>query len=453
MNLTENKIDELNAQLNIEIEKKDYEERVDKVLKDYKRKAVIDGFRPGKVPFGLIKKRYGLSVLIDEINKLISESLHDYLQKTDNKILGEPLPSNAQKDINWGEQENYEFVYDVAFAPSFEVKLTKRDKLPYYIVKVEEKDIENQINAYKNRFGKYEAKDTVEKDDMIKGDMAQLNQNGEIAENSLKTDEVSMLVNLIKDEEQKNLFIGKKVGDTITFNPQKAFNNNYELAAMMRVQSSDLTEEQKNADYKITITSINKWVDAEENQELYDNVFGKDTVKTAEEFKEKIIEDIKKAFKPQSDYKFAIDAKDKYVDKIKFDLPLDFLKRWLRATNDKEKLPDEKLDADMPSFEKDLRWQLIKEQIATDKEIKVEQNDMLDAAKDYLKAQFQQYYGAIQIPDEQLNEYAKEVLAKPEEQRHLFERKLEEKVLQAIKENIKLEEKEVSIEEFNKLFA
>jgi len=452
MNLTKNEIDALNAQLNIEIEKKDYEERVDKVLKDYKRKAVIDGFRPGKVPFGLIKKRYGLSVLVDEINKLISESLGDYLKNTEDKILGEPLPSKEQKAINWGEQDNYEFVYDVAFAPEFEVKLTKRDKLPFYVIKVEDKDIENQINAYKSRFGKYVDAEKIEGEEMIKGDMAQLDENGEILENGLKTDDVSMLVNLIKDEDQKKLFIGKKAGDTITFNPKKAFDNDYELAAMMRVQSGDLTDEQKEADYKITINSVNKWQEAEENQELYDNVFGKDTVKSAEEFKEKIIEDIKNAFKPQSDYKFAIDAKDKYTDKIKFDLPLEFLKRWLRETNDKEKLSDEKLEAEMPVFEKDLRWQLIKEQIASDNNIKVEQDDLLAAAKDYVNAQFQQYYGSVQIPDEQLTEYAKEILKKPEEYRHLFERKLEEKVLDVIKNSIKVEEKEVSIEDFNKLF-
>ncbi len=453
MNLTKKEIDDLNAQLNIKIEKKDYEENVDKVLKDYKKKAVIDGFRPGKVPFGLIKKRYGLSVLVDEINKLVSKSLSDYLTKTEDKVLGEPLPSENQNDIKWGEQDDYEFFYDIAVAPDFEIKLTKKEKLPYYVVKVEEKDIENQINAYKSRFGKYVDAEEITGEEMIKGDMAQLDDNGEILENGLKVDDVSMLVNLIKDEEQKKLFIGKKAGDTIVFNPKKAFDNDYELAAMLRVQSGDLTDEQKNADYKITINSVNKWVEAEENQELYDNVFGKDAVKTPEEFKEKIIEDIKSAFKPQSEYKFAIDAKEKYVNKVKFDLPLEFLKRWLRATNDKEKLSDEKLEAEMPIFEKDLRWQLIKEKIATDNEIKVEEQDMLDAAKAHVLAQFQQYYGAaINIPDEQVTEYAKEVLKNENEMRHLFERKLEEKVLNTIKEKIKIEEKEINIEEFNKLF-
>ena len=451
MKVTKNETDALNSTLIISIEKADYSDKVDTLLKDYRRKAVIPGFRKGNVPMGLIKKQYGTSVLVEEINKLVSESLSKFFTDTENKILGEPLPNEKeQKPIVWGEQDEYEFVYDVAFAPDFEVKMTKRDKFNFYTVKVGEEDIKNQIDAYKRRFGHYEDVDLTTDIDMVKGEVVELDGK-KVKEGGLSAIDASILISMVKDDKQKKLFIDKKVGDKITFNPKKAFDNNtYEFGGMLKVDQKVVEGNESN--FKFTIKAINRWVDGEENQGFYDNVFGKGSVKNAEEFKEKIIEDIKSAYVAQSEYKFGIDAKKKLIEKTKFDIPSEFLKRWLRVTNDQEKLSDEQIEKDFPNFEEDLRWQLIKEQIALDNKIEVKEEDILDAAKSFTLAQFQQYYGGITIPDEQLESYAKEMMEKQDERRRFFETKLEEKVLSVVKEATKLEDKAIKASEFSKLF-
>jgi len=453
MNVTKNEIDALNYSITIAVEKSDYDEKVSKVLKDYKNKASIDGFRPGKVPFGLIKKKYLTPVLVEEMNKLISESISKYLQETDDKILGEPLPYNEeQKPINWGEQDTYEFVYRIAVAPSIEVKLSKKDKFTNYELKVEDKDIEAQLKNYQQTSGKYLESEKVVDSNMITGDIAQSDDKGNVIEDGISADATSMLMTSFKDEEQKKLFLGKKVNDTITFNPKKSFDNEYEIAGLLKAKKEELKPEDIDCNYNFTISAIKEWVTAENDQELWDKIFGKDTVKSEKEFKTKIAEAIKESFIPQSNYKFGLDAKEKLIEKINFDLPETFLKEWLRATNTQEKLTDEKLEADFPLFMKDLRWQLIKEQVASNNDIKINDDDLLDAAKAQINAQFQQYYGAMQIPEEQLEQYAKEIVEKPEERRNLYETKLEEKSLEAIKSAVKLDTKEVTAEEFNELF-
>lgn len=446
MNITKNEIDALNFSITITIEKLDYEEKVNKVLKDYKNKASIDGFRPGKVPLGLIKKKYYTPVLVEEMNKLISESISNYLKETDDKILGEPLPYNdEQKPINWGEQDNYEFVYKIAVAPSIEVKLTKKDKFTNYQLKVEDKNIEDQIENYKQSYGQYVESTEIVESNMITGNIAQV-------EGDIKANDTSMLITSFKDDEQKKLFLGKKVNDTITFNPKVSFQNEYEIAGLLKLKKEELKPEDIDCNYTFTVLGIKDWIKSENNQELWDKAFGKDTVKSEEEFKTKIAETIKESFIPQGNYKFGLDAKEKLVKKIKFDLPETSLKEWLRATNTQEKLSDEKLESDFPLFMQDLRWQLIKEQISTDNDIKITDEDLLDAAKAQINAQFQQYYGAMQIPEEQLTKYAQEIVEKPEERRNLYEAKIEEKALEAIRSAVKLEDKEITAEEFNALF-
>ena len=451
MKVTKNDIDALNSTLIISIEKKDYSDKVSTVLKNHRRQAVIPGFRKGNVPMGLIKKQYGTSVLVEEINKLVSESLSKFFTDTENKVLGEPLPNEKeQKQILWGEQDDYEFVYDVAFAPTFEAKLTKRDKLNFYTVKVEKDDIKNQIDAYKRRFGHYEDIELTSDIDLVKGEVVELDGK-KVKEGGLSALDASILISMVKDEKQKELFVDKKIGDKIIFNPLKAFDNNtHEFGGMLKVDQKVVVGNESN--FRFTVKAINRWVDGEENQGFYDNVFGKDSVKNAEEFKEKIIEDIKSAYVAQSNHKFGIDAKKKLIEKISFDIPSEFLKRWLRVTNEKEKLSDEQIENDFPNFEEDLRWQLIKEQIALDNKIEVKEEDILDAAKSFTLAQFQQYYGGITIPDEQLESYAKEMMAKQDERRRFFESKLEEKTLDVVKEAVKLEEKEIKTSEFTKLF-
>lgn len=453
MNITKNEIDALNFSLAVKVEKADYDERVTKVLRDYKNKSNFDGFRPGKVPMGLVKKKYGVSILVDEMNKIISESLGKYLQDTEDKILGEPMPFNEeQKPINWGEQEDYEFMYRMAIAPEFEVKLTKRDKFNNYTLKVEKKDIDSQIDNYKKNFGEYIETDNIEESNMITGNMAQVDSKGEILDGGIVTDNTSLLISSFKDDKQKELFLGKKNKETITFNPKISFENTHEIASLLKVKHDEITEEQMDCEYKFTIDAIKDFKQAENNKELWEKVFGKDTVKTEKEFIGKIEDGIKQAFIPQSDYKFTIDAKEKLVEKTQFDLPETFLKEWVRVSNAKDKLSDEKLEEEFPMFLQDLRWQLIKDVIAKENDLKVSDEDLLDAAKAQINAQFQQYYGAMQIPEEHLLKYAQEIVEKPEERRNLAERKIEEKAVEVIKTKVKLDDKAVTTEEFNTLF-
>ena len=339
MNLTKNEIDALNYSITIAIEKSDYEEKVNKVLKDYRNKASIDGFRQGKVPFGLIKKKYYVPVLVEEMNKLISESISEYLKDNSDKILGEPLPHNdEQKPINWGEQETYEFVYKLAVAPEIEVKLTKKDKFTSYELKVEDKDIDAQLKNYQKSFGEYIVAKKVVESNMITGDIAQSDEKGNIIEGGISANDTSMLMTSFKNEEQKKLFLGKKANDTITFNPKTAFENEVEIAGLLKAKKDDLKPDDIDCKYNFKIQAIKDWAEAENNQELWDKVFGKDEVKSEEEFKTKIADAIKQSFVPQSNYKFGLDAKEKLVEKVKFDLPEAFLKEWLRATNTQEKL-------------------------------------------------------------------------------------------------------------------
>ncbi len=453
MNIIKTEIDQLNYSITVVVEKLDYSEKVTAALKTFQKKASIDGFRQGKVPFGLIQKKHGVSFLVEEMNKIISEAISNYLKETTDKVLGEPLPFNEeQKSINWGEQDTYEFIYKVGIAPKFDVKLSKHEKIANYKLKVEKTDIEKQLNNYKKSYGHYDEREIISEKDMLTGSIVQLNDNENILDGGVFAENTSLLMTSFKNDEQKQFFLGKKVGDKVIFNPKISFENEYEIAGLLTIKKDALTENILLSQFEFTIDSIKEWIEADNNQELWDKVYGKDIVKDEKEFTAKIEDSIRNSFLPQSNYKFGIDSKEHLLAKINIDLPEAFLKDWLRTINTQEKLTDETLDKEFSMFLKDLRWQLIKEQIATDNDIKINDDDLLDAAKMLINAQFQQYYGAMQIPEEYLIKYAQEIVEKPEERRNLIETKIEEKVLEIIKTSVKLSENEVTIDEFNGLF-
>lgn len=452
MNIEKEQIDDLNAVVHITIEKDDYEPRVDKVLKDYRKKANMPGFRPGKVPASLVKKMYGKAVLVDEINKLVSENLSQYISENKLDILGEPLPSEKQQTIDFDQDEQFKFSFDLALSPEVEVKLTKREKLPYYDIQVSDDMLDGQKKNVTSRFGTTEQREEANEKCMLKGDFVQLDQNGDELEDGIKAEDAVMSATIIKDEDEKKKIIGAKVGDEIVFEPKKAFPNDTEISYLLKVSKEQAAE--VDGQFKFTVKEINEYVDPELNQELFDKIFGPGKVTNEEEFTAQVKEDLENTLKMESEYKFSIDAKDKLMGKVDMKLPEEFLKRWIKATNqDKEdqQLTDEQIENEMPRFLEDLKWQIIRNQLIKDNELKIEQQDVIEFAKKSARMQFMQY-GLNNVPDEHLESYATDMLKNEDQQRSMAEGAINDKVMDFVKEAVKVETKEVSREEFNKLF-
>ena len=448
MNITRENIDELNAILKVKVEKSDYETEVEKVLKDYRKKATIKGFRPGMVPIGMVKKMYGKSVLLDEVNKVVSDSLTKHLIDEKLNILGEPLPSiNAQSTLDFDKDEDFEFAFDIAFAPEYELKLSKRDKLTAYEIKVDNEMIQQTIDSHTARNGKTEDTDIVEEKDLVKGNYEQLDQDNNVLEKGISVEDALFAVDKIEEESIRGLVIGAKKDDIVDFDIKKAFSNMTDLASMLSIDKE--VAEKLSGNFRFTVKSISRHIPAEVNQELFDSIYGEGNVKSEKEYKEKIIAEVKKSFVSSSDYKLLLDAKDKLVSKAKLALPDEFLKRWLVAAN--KELTEEAVEKDYESMQKDLAWQLIKNNIIEEQEIKVEEDEILDFAKKSVLMQFQQY-GLMDIPAEQLETYAKQQLENKEEKRKIVDRKYEDKILTYLKEAMKIESKEITSTEFNDLF-
>lgn len=450
MNITKENINSVNALLKVNVTKEDYTEKVENQLKETRRKARFDGFRPGKVPEGLVRKMYGKAILVDEVNKLVSDSLTKFLVDEKLNILGEPLPSKEhQKPFNFDTDTDFEFVFDIAVAPEIDVKLSKKDKIPYYEIKVEDSILETQIDNYARRFGEFKDIEEATDMEMLTGNFKQLDENNAILEGGITTDMVKITLEYIKDKEIKDAFAGKKAGDKVVFNVRKAYPSDTEIASMLRIDKEKAKTLTGNFEFEID--KIQRFDKAEINQELYDKAFGEGKINSEKEFREKLTEEIKQNFSKESDYRFSIDAKEKLVSKINPELPAEFLKRWLLHINE-GKFTAEQIDAEYPLFENDLKWQLIKDQIIKTQDFKVTDEEILGLAKEITAAQFMQY-GLSNLPDEHLENYAKEILKKESEKRKLYEKKFEDKVITFIKDSVKLEEKEVTTEEFQKLWS
>jgi trigger factor len=448
MNITKTNIDDLNAVIKLQIVKEDYESRVNDVLNDYRKKANINGFRQGKVPMGVIKKMYGTPVLADEVNKILSQELTKYIRENDLKILGEPLPNETeQKEINWEKDTDFEFSFDIALTPEYTLNLSKRDKVTFYKIAVDEKMIENGVEMHSRRFGSNQPSEIVEEKELLKGDFTQIDSEGKTVEEGITSENVAISLEYMADEDSKKKFIGAKKGDVIVFNPSKAFANKSDLASMLNISKDDA--ENLDSDFQFKITEITKFTNAELNQELFDKVFGEGTIASEEEFKNRIKEDIEKQLLNDSDYKFLIDVKEKLVKKADINLPETFLKRWILATN--SEMSEDQVEKDFANYVDEFKWQLIKSRLTEENELKVEQEEVMDFAKQQALIQFQQY-GLMDVPEEYLNNYAQQMMQNQEEQRRIFERMMDNKVVAYLKETIKIEEKDVTPDEFNQMF-
>ena len=447
MNVTFDKKDNVNALLTVSLTPEDYLENEKKELLNISRKHPMKGFRPGHVPMSLLKKQYGIEVRSQVVDRMVGKALTDYIVNEKIDILGEPMLS-ADTRVDLNQDTNYEFKFDLGLAPEFELKLDKRVKIPYYNIKVTDEMVDNQNASYKKRFGKQVPGEAAAEDSLLKGSMVELDENDAAKEGGVSVDRTIISPQFLKNADEKAKFIGKKVGESIVFNPHTAADGNLtELAAMLNV---DKSEADIKSNFKFNVEEILVNQDAEMDQELFDNVLGKDVAKTEEEYREKLREMISNQLKNDSNYRFTVDAERVLKKKVgNLELPEEFLKRFLQARSKEQ--DEKKFDEQFPQTLEQLKWQLIKEKVARTYDVKVELEDKLRLARFYAAQQFAQY-GMTNLPDEVIDKYAHEFLEKREYSEEIQNRAFEDKVFAAIKANVGIDEKEVSVEEFNKLF-
>lgn len=449
MNISFDCADKINGLLTMTIEQADYQEQVEKTLKNYRKKAQVPGFRPGMAPMGLIKRQYGTAVKVDEVNKLMGEKLYEYIRENKIQMLGEPLPNaEKQKPQDFEADGPLEFVFDIAVAPEFKAELTEKDKIDYYTIQIDDKLIDQQVEMYASQAGEFVKADVFGGNDTITGDLRELDENGNTKEGGITTEGGMVMPAYIKADDQKKLFDGAKPGDIITFNPKKAYpDNDAEVAALLKVDKELVKD--LASDFSYQITEIRHFQPAEVNQALFDKVFGEGSVKDEQEFRQKISETLQAQMVSNSDYKFMLDVRAYLEQKVgDLQFPEALLKRVMLQNNQ-----DKGADYVEKNFEgsiKELKWHLMKEQIVAANNVKVEDADLKTVAKEAIRQQFAQY-GMSNVPDDVLENYAAEQLKKRENIDNFVDRAVDVKLNEALKKVVKLNEKKVTLEEFNKL--
>jgi trigger factor len=448
MNITRENIDDLNAVLTVNIGKADYEDKVETVLKDYRKKATIKGFRPGMVPIGLIRKMYGKAVLIDEINKLVTENVQKYLVDEKIEILGDPLPKTDEDErVDFDAQEDFTFSFELGLSPVIDLNLSKEDKVNNYVIAVDDKMRKDYLENYTRRFGDIRKADNIEVNDVVKGKVEALDENGNVNPEGPSVEDTSLGIDVIADKDIKDQFIGKSTGESVDFEIRKAYPNDNEIAAILHIKKEEA--ESVNGNFRFTINDISRFYPAEVNQELFNKIYGEGVVNSEEEFKNKIEEEISSNLKKESDYKLIIDIRDLARDKTETSFPEDFLKKWLLRVN--ENTTQDQIDKEFDNFKKDLKWQLIKNKVARENDMKISEEELLKEAANITRYQFQQY-GLFYATEEQINNYAKETLKREDDAKRIADKILEEKAIAILKDRVQLEDKPISVEEFNKLF-
>lgn len=440
--------DKINGLLTITVEEDDYKQDVEKTLKDYRKKANVPGFRPGQVPMGLIKRQYGTAIKVDTINKLLGNEIQKYI--TDNKIqmLGEPMGSENQEPQDLEKEAPYTFMFDIAVAPEFSIELTDKDTVDYYEIEVDDKLVDQQVDMFASQAGQYVDSEVYEKGNMMKGDLRELDAEGNTMEGGITVEAAVMMPEYIKVDDQKKLFDGAKVGDIITFSPRKAYpESDVEVSSLLKIKKEEVAEHE--GDFSYQVTEIQQFKNHEVNQELFDQVFGKDVVKDEKDFRSKIEEGIKPQLTRDSDYKFLMDLRKYAEDKVgQLTYPEELLKRFMRQNNkDKDEAYFEKNY--QPSI-KELTWSLIRSQLAEQTQVKVDDEDVKAAARETARAQFAQY-GMNNVPDEYVANYADELLKKQETVQNFVDRAIDAKLTAAMKDIVKLNKKNISLDDFNKL--
>lgn len=447
MNVKFEKIDAVNGLITVEMEKADYAANVEKALKDLRKKAQLPGFRPGQVPMGLLKKRFGAETTAEQINKLLGEKLYGYIREEKLNVLGEPLPSEKQGPVDFETQDVLTFVFDIALAPEFDAKLSDKDTIDQYVINVTDEMIDGQVQAFCSRAGHQDKVDSYESRDMVKGILAQLDAEGSVLEGGVQVESAIMLPEYFKSDDEKKKFEGAKVNDVLTINPAKAYDNNEtELAALLKVEKEQVKE--LTGDFSFQIEEISRYVPAEVNQELFDQIYGEGKVNSEEEFRAAIRATLVEEYSYDSDYKLGLDIR-KYLEERVGELayPEAMMKRIMKLNNPDKEFTDEEYKQSI----NELTWHLIKEQLSDQFELKVEQADVLETAKMVARMQFAQY-GMQNVPEEALTNYASQMLQDKRQAEGLVSRTVENKIVAKAKEVVKLNSKQVSIEEFNAMF-
>ena len=445
MNIQFEAPDKVNGLMTITLETADYQAEVEKTLKDYRKHANVPGFRPGQTPMGMIKRQYGTAVKVDVVNKMLGEKLYEYVRENKIQMLGEPLPNAQQEALDFEGDKPLVFKFDIAVAPEFEAKLSAKDKVDYYNITVDDKMIDQQVEMYQSRAGQYEKAEEFdpEQRDMLKGDLREVDGTIEVAD-------AVLMPQYMKVDDQKKLFDGCKLGDIITWNPRKAYpESDVEVSSLLKIEKDQVAEH--TGDFTYQITEISRFVKAEVNQQLFDQTFGEGTIKDEKEFRQKIADQISAQFKADSDYKFLLDVRahmEKKVGKLEF--PEAILKRVMIQNNKDRKDVEEFVEKNFEASIKELGWHLIKEQLVAAQGIKVDDEDLKQVAKEAARAQFAQY-GMSNVPDEYLENYATEMLKKRENAEGLVDRAVDVKLTAALKDVVKLNEKDITLEDFQKL--
>ena len=449
MNVSMQNVDKVSALLTVNIEKADYQEKVEKLLKKYRQQVNMPGFRKGMVPMSLIKKQFGKSAMAEEVDKLMQDAVNNYIRENKVNMLGMPLPNDEKmQTIDFDTQENFEFVFDIALAPEFKAEVSEQDAIDFYTIAVSDEMVNSQVDMYAQRAAKYEKVEEYADRDMVKGLLAELDENGNTKEGGIQVEGAVMMPSYMKNDEQKAIFANAKVNDVLVFNPNAAFEGNEaELSSLLKIKREEVAEMKSN--FSFQIEEITRAVPAALTQELFDQVFGEGAVSSEEEFRGKIKEGIAAQFLADSNYKFLLDARTYLMNKVgKLEFPDALLKKIMLMNNEDkgESFVEENYEKSL----EELTWHLIKEQLVEAFEIKVEQADVLEMAKENTRMQFAQY-GMMSIPEEMLENYAKEMLKKKENVEGLVNRAVETKLAAALKGKVALNNKEVSMEEFNNL--
>lgn len=440
--------DKVNGLLTLTVEEADYKENVEKTLKNYRKKANIPGFRPGMAPMGMIKRQFGTTVKVDEINKVLGEQMYKYIQDNKIQMLGEPLPSDKQAPVDVEGEAPYTFMFDIAVAPEFKAELTGDDTIDYYTITVDDKIIDQQVDMFASRAGRYDKVEEYQPKDMLKGDIRELDEQGNTKEGGITVEGAVLMPEYIKVDDQKKLFDGAKSGDIITFNPKKAYpESDVEVSSLLKIKKEDVVG--LTADFSFQITEISRYTKAEVNQELFDQVYGKDAVKDEKEFREKIAEGLKAQFATDSDFKFIQDVRKYLENKVGALTYPDALLKRIMLNNNKDK-GQEFVDKNYEMSIKELTWHLIKEQLVKAHGVKIEDADVKEAAKETARAQFAQY-GMNNIPEEYIENYAADMLKKKEYTDNLVDRSIDRKLTEVLKTVVKLNGKTATLDEFNKM--
>jgi trigger factor len=447
MKITQSKIKDLMATLKVEVVEKDYRENVDKILKDYRKTAVMPGFRKGKTPMSIINKKYKTAVTVEEVNKILQDEMYKHISENKVKVLGSPMPKKSEKAIDWEKDNDFSFEFEIGLAPDFDVKITKKDKLYYYNIKAGEKLLDNYCNDIAKRYGKMGNMDFSEEGDLVFCNIEQIDVDGKVMENGIKN-EATVSMDFIADKKIKKQFVGVKSGDSFKINVIKAFTNHSDLGAMLNVKHEAI-HNLSSEEFQFTVKNINRLTQAELDVELFDKVYGQGTIKTLKEFRAKIKEEAEMSFVAESDRMLKNDVVSHLLERNKFDIPDDFLKRWLVQTSE-QPITLEQIESEYDMYSKSLKWQLIENKVNEKYNIKIEQEEIITHAKNLISGQMIQY-GQPVLDDEKLNEIADSILKKEEERKKIVDQLYDQKSLAVYKENFKLMDKDISYDDFVKL--